>query len=129
MSSETYQSQDEKHPMTQHQQKFCSTIATLIRLLTSPDDTVEKVLVFYHQGCPDGIISALLLKYASINDNVILIPAFWDNTEDCISSVPVDILTDEILPESPFSDGWLLLTVVSELTNVCATQLAMEKSL
>jgi len=101
MSTQTVSNtQDEKHPMTSHQQKFCSTVAELIRLLCSTEDTVEKVAVFYHQGCPDGIVSALLMKYASINDNVIPISAFWDLKEEVIKSklekVGIDVVDETV---------------------------------
>jgi len=72
------------HPMTQHQLELCSTVAEQIKSLT-----VRTLVGFYHLGCPDGIIAALLLKFAVRPYKaykVILIPAFWDHSEEVIES-------------------------------------------
>jgi len=42
--------------------------------------------VFFHQGCPDGIGAAQLLRHALGHTEVILIPAFWDFSEEVIKS-------------------------------------------
>lgn len=44
---------------------------------------------------------------------------YWLRTEACIEAADVGTLTDQLMPESPFSDGWLLLTVINVFLDTC----------